>query len=209
MKKAILLYLFVLLNVFGFSQTCTISGTIENEKGEPIPYSSIYISKLATGKMANMDGKYKMNLPCGKYKVKVQSLGYQTMFIEIDASSSKSKTIVLPTKSFVIKEVSVSASDEDPAYNVMRKAIVMAKYYKKQLQEYDAKIYIRFFYFADNVPKLAKLFADEKDLKELAAGDLSETLIQYNYKRPNTVREKIISTRNAKGDTSKGRLTSN
>lgn len=206
LKKVTLLYFLICFFLHGFSQTCSISGTIKNAKGEPIPYSSIYISKLSTGKMANMEGKYKMNLPCGKYKIKVQCLGYETMFLEIDASSSnKNKTIVLPAKSFTIKEVSVNASDEDPAYNVMRKAIVMAKYYKKQIQEYDSKIYIRFFFFADNVPKLAKLFTDEKDLKELTTGDLTETLIQYHYERPNTVKEKIIYTRSAKGDTTKGR----
>ncbi|PCJ00833.1 MAG: hypothetical protein COB15_01815 [Flavobacteriales bacterium] len=206
MKQVVFTYLLICFSLYGIAQTCTFSGAIENAKGEPIPYSSIYISKLATGKMANMNGKYRMNLPCGAYKIKVQCLGYETKFITIDASKSNStKIIVLSAKSFAIKEVTVNASDEDPAYNVMRKAVVMAKYYKKQIQEYDAKIYIRFFYFADNVPKLAKLFANEKDLKEFAAGDLSETLIQYNYKRPNTVKEKIIFTRSAKGDTSKGR----
>ena len=153
-----------------------------------------------------MDGNYKISLPCGQYKMKVQCLGYETIFLTIDASSNdNNKTIVLPAKSFAIKEVTVNASDEDPAYNVMRKAIVMAKYYKKQIQQYDAKIYIRFFFFADNVPKLMKLFAEEKDIKDLKAGDLSETLIQYHYERPNKVREKIIYTKNARGDTAKGR----
>ena len=95
MKKVVFTYLLICFSLYGFSQTCTFSGTIENAKGEPIPYSSIYIPKLATGKMANMDGKYKMNLPCGKYKIKVQCLGYETLFLEIDASSSsKNKTIV-------------------------------------------------------------------------------------------------------------------
>ena len=189
-----------------FSQTCTFSGTIQDEKGKPIPYSSIYIPKLATGKMANMNGQYKMTLPCGKYKVKVQCLGYETKFTELDATKNNGKkTIILSSKTFSIREVTVNATDEDPAYNVMRKAVVMAKYYKKQIAEYDAKIYIRFFFFADNIPKVAKLFAEENDLKQLKAGDLSETLIQYNYKRPNKVKEKIIYTRNASGDTTKGR----
>ncbi|MBL4669691.1 MAG: carboxypeptidase-like regulatory domain-containing protein [Flavobacteriales bacterium] len=206
MKKTILLYIFFLISLVGASQTCTFSGTVQNKKGEPIPYSSIYIPKLATGKMANMDGKYKISLPCGTYKIKVQCLGYETKFLEVNASSTNSKkTIVLSSKSFNIKEFSVNASDEDPAYNVMRKAIVMAKYYKKQIAEYDAKIYVRVFFLADKVPKLAKLFAEEKDLKQLKAGDLTETIMQYSYKRPNIVKEKIISIRSASGDTTKGK----
>jgi len=209
LKNFLTLYLGVFIAVtssFSQSNTCTFSGTIQDTKGEPIPYGTIYIPKLATGKMANMEGKYKMNLPCGKYKIKVQCLGYQTKFINIDASSINSKkTIVLSVASFSIRGVTVNASDEDPAYNVMRKAVVMAKYYKKQITEYDAKIYIRYFFVADNIPKLIKLFAEENDIKQMKAGDMSETLIQYNYKRPNKVIEKIIYTRNARGDTAKGR----
>ena len=81
-----------------------------------------------------MNGKYKMSLPCGKYKIKVQCLGFETKFLTINASSpNNTKTIVLSSKSFSIKEFTVNASDEDPAYNVMRKAVVMAKYYKNRL----------------------------------------------------------------------------
>jgi len=205
LKKTVLLYSLLSLTVFGFSQNCTFSGVIKNPQGEPIPYSSIYIPKLATGKMANEEGKYSMNLPCGIYKIKVQSLGYQTQFLEIDLSSNKNKSITLSSKSFAIKEFTVNASDEDPAYNVMRKAIVMAKYYKKQISAYDAKIYVRVFFLADKIPKIAKMFAEENDIKKMKAGDLTETLIQYHYEKPNIVREKILYTRNASGDTSKAR----
>ena len=198
--------MFVAIPGYSQSNTCTFSGTIQNAAGEPIPYGTIYIPKLATGKMANMEGKYKMSLPCGKYKIKVQCLGYETKFLNIDASNANSKkTITQSTTSFSIQGVTVNASDEDPAYNVMRKAVVMAKYYKKQIKEYDAKIYIRYFFVADNIPKLAKLFAEENDIKQMEAGDMAETLIQYNYKRPNKVREKVLYTRSAKKDTSKGR----
>jgi hypothetical protein len=209
LKKFLVAYIALFLIVIsGYTQsgTCTFSGTIQNSNGEPIPYGTIYIPKLATGKMANMEGKYKMSLPCDKYKIKVQCLGYETKFLNIDASKINSKkTITLAATSFSIQGVTVNASDEDPAYNVMRKAVVMAKYYKKQIKEYDAKIYIRYFFVADNIPKIAKLFAEENDIKQMEAGDMAETLIQYNYRRPNRVREKILYTRSAKKDTSKGR----
>ena len=209
MKKILVVNIaFFLIVISGYSQSdaCTFSGVIQNKNGEPIPYGTIYIPKLATGKMANMEGKYKMSLPCGKYKIKVQCLGYETKFLDIDASKVNSKkTITLSTTSFSIQGVTVNASDEDPAYNVMRKAVVMAKYYKKQIKEYDAKIYIRYFFVADNIPKVAKLFAEENDIKQMEAGDMAETLIQYNYKRPNRVREKVLYTRSARSDTSKGR----
>jgi hypothetical protein len=209
LKKFLITYIALFLIVIsGYTQsgTCTFSGIIQNSNGEPIPYGTIYIPKLATGKMANMEGKYKMSLPCNKYKIKVQCLGYETKFLNIDASKINSKkTITLAATSFSIQGVTVNASDEDPAYNVMRKAVVMAKYYKKQIKEYDAKIYIRYFFVADNIPKIAKLFAEENDIKQMEAGDMAETLIQYNYRRPNRVREKVLYTRSAKRDTTKGR----
>lgn len=205
MKKILLLTILIFITPLGFSQsgTCIFSGTVQNKNGEPIPYSSIYFPALATGKMTNMEGKYKIDLPCGKYKIKVQCLGYETALLDIDASSNKEKTIILSSKTFAIREVTVNASAEDPAYNVMRKAVVMAKYYKKQIREYDCNIYVRSFYTVDNIPGLAKLFAEEKDLTDMKAGNISETLLKYSYKYPNTVSEKIISTRNGRGDTAK------
>ena len=203
MKKTSFLLLLLILTSFGFSQTCTFSGTIEDAKGNPIPYSSIYFPKLVTGKMTNMDGKYKIDLPCDSYKIKIQCLGFETQIIEINVSSNLEKTIVLRSKSFEIKEFTVNASDEDPAYNVMRKAVVMAKYYKKQIKEYDCNIYVRNYYTVDNIPGLAKLFAEKEDLTDLKAGDISETLLKYSYKYPNKVSEKILSTKNARGDTAR------
>jgi len=145
--------------------------------------------------MSNMDGEYKINLPCGAYQIKIQSLGFQTLETTIKVSGQIQKDIVLQKKAFAIKEVIVNASEEDPAYNIMRKAIVMAKYYKKQLREYKCNIYVRSFYTVDEVPALAKIFAKEKELKEMKAGDLSETYLKYHYEYPNKVNEKIISVK--------------
>ena len=205
MKKIVFIFIAYFLTHLGFAQSgsCTFSGTILNTKGEPIPYSSIYFPKLTTGKMSNMDGNFKINLPCGKYKIKIQSLGYQTQILEIDASSSQKKKIVLNSKSFQIKEVVIDGSAEDPAYNVMRKAIVMAKYYKKQLKAYECNIYVRDYFVVNNLPGLAKLFADKEEVAKMKAGEISETLLNYSYEFPNKISEKIISTRNARGDTSK------
>jgi Family of unknown function (DUF5686)/CarboxypepD_reg-like domain len=205
LKKFLLLHIiFFIASSIAFSQNCTFSGIIQDAKGSPIPYSSIYIAKLATGKMANMEGKYEMNLPCGNYQIKVQCLGFETKLLNIDASSANSKkTIVLKAKSFTFGEVTVNASAEDPAYNIMRKAIVMAEYYKKQIKEYNCNIYVRSFWMVDQIPGIAKMLAKPEDLEDMKAGDISETVLEYSYKYPNKVKEKIISTRNGTGDTSK------
>lgn len=185
------------------SANCKLYGVIKDGNGNPIPYSSLYVASLKTGSMSNVDGEYSIQLPCGKYNIRIQSLGFQTVEASINIDGQIKKDIVLSKKDFTLKEVVVHASAEDPAYNIMRKAIVMSKYYKKQLQEYTCNIYVRSFYTVDELPGIAKLFAKEDELKRIKAGDLSETYLSYSYQYPNKVREKIISTRNARKDTTK------
>ncbi|PIZ06240.1 MAG: hypothetical protein COY57_03065, partial [Flavobacteriales bacterium CG_4_10_14_0_8_um_filter_32_5] len=170
---------------------------------EPIAYASIYIASIAKGVMTNDAGEFKIDVPCNNYQAKVQYIGYETLTLSIPSSTKTNQTILLKQKTFEIKEFTVNAKAEDPAYNIMRKAIVLAEYYKKQIKEYDCTIYMKEYFVVDKIPEIARLFADKEDLKEMKAGAISEILMEYHYEYPNTTKEKIISARNSKNDTAK------
>ena len=65
--------------------------------------------------------------------------------------------MILSPRHYVLPEVVVDASNKDPAYNMIRKAIIMNSYYKKQIVEYEAEIYTRNYIKFEKVTKFFKL----------------------------------------------------
>ena len=155
--------------------------------------------------MANLEGDFSIQLPCGTYSVVFQSLGYRTekRSIEISPGNSTDYKIVLEQIAYKLERVDIDPSSEDPAYNIIRKATVMAQLFKKQITAYTTKLYIRQFYEVNNIPFLMEMTIPEEDLKEAKTGNISETLLEYSYERPSTVREKIIARKTGDNDTSK------
>lgn len=190
MKQTFFLFLLITACSVSFSQnSCNLKGIITDEKGEPIPYANIFIQELATASMANINGRFDIPVKCGDYKVNIQSVGYESQAISMDGNSAQLQIQLNPI-SYLFPNENESAIVEDPSYNIMRKAIVMAQYYQKQIEGYQSDLYIRGFSDVDNIPNLIKKFAEKEGLGEVQTGDLVESILNYSYTSPNTVKEK-------------------
>jgi len=65
--------------------SATVSGTIKDKKtGETLPGVTIYVSELNTGTSTNAYGYYSLNLPVGKCKLIIQSIGMKK--VELNAT---------------------------------------------------------------------------------------------------------------------------
>lgn len=204
MKNTILFSLCLFSFFFVAAQNiCTIKGRVTDADGKAIPYCSIYIPAIAKGSMANIDGEYSFNVPCNTYKIVFQSLGYETVSVEKSLDNTTEIDLQLNIVSYQLQAVAIDPSSEDPAYNYIRKATAMAEYYKKQIKAYQCNLYVRSFFDVGELPWIAKKLASEEDLQEMQAGDISETLLEYSYERPNKVREKILAVKSGRKDTSR------
>jgi len=201
MKPTLLLFFIVCMNVAIAQNSCSMKGRITDNNGDAIPYCSIFLPELSTGSMANIDGEFALNLSCGEHEVIIQSLGYEIKRIvyKVDENSDE-LNVSLKQVSYELQEITIDPSSEDPAYNIIRKATVMAEFYKKQIKEYQCKLYIRSFFNVKDLPWIAEKFADEEDLAKMKAGDIQETLLEYSFKRPNLVKEKIIAQKTGGND---------
>ena len=188
-------FFFLLLSVASTAQNCKLSGRIVNLDGNAIPFASIYISSIAKGSMANIDGEFSLTVPCNSYTIQFQSLGFEKKALKIDISSENEQQIILKNISYSVGEVEIDASQEDIAYSYIRKATAMSEYYKKQIIAYECELYIRSFYDPEKIPWLAKKLIPEEDLAEMSTGNISETLLEYSFKRPNTVSQKILAAK--------------
>src|SRR5512133_2221401 len=108
-------------------QAQVIKATISNASGDPVQYATVYIQELRQGTTSNSKGDYELRLPAGKYTVIYQSLGFAPVIAGITLTDQViTKDVVLQMQYYEIPEVRISASGEDPAYMIMRKAIGMA-----------------------------------------------------------------------------------
>jgi hypothetical protein len=204
MKRFLLIATAVLsLSFPGYGQT--LKGKITDQSGKPIEFSTVYIRELRQGTTSNSNGDYEINLPKGNYMVTYQSLGYQPVTANITLSGQTIKNVVLPQQIYEIPEVKITASGEDPAYSIMRKAIGLAPYYLNNVSYYKAEVYLKGNLVINKIPKLLQKqmkiesgHGNSKSNKEdqvLKAGDsfLMESMNQIEFTAPDKYNQKMIS----------------
>ncbi len=211
MKRAIPLLL-ALIYSFSLTNAQILKGKITDQSGKPVGYATVYISELRQGTTSNAKGDYEIRLNPGKYTVGYQSLGYQPVYVSITLNSETiSKDVVLPMQYYEIPEVRISASGEDPAYGIMRKAIGVAPYYLNNVSSYKAEVYLKGDLVINKIPRLLQrsmkmeasgnettVAAGSKskgDQKVLKAGDsfFMESVNDIEFTAPDKYLQKMIS----------------
>lgn len=191
-------YCIVFIGLFFLSFAASaagIRGTIKGDDGEPLAFTTIFIKELGTGVTSNAQGFYEIVLPQGTYTLTYQFLGHESQqhtvtidkdFIELN--------ITLKAQATELRSVIVNASNEDPAYTIMRKAIAKAKYHTQQLDSYSAEVYMKGTGKLVDYPWLAKKMIEKEGIKKGQAF-VSESVSEIKYTRPNKFEEKVISIR--------------
>jgi len=177
-----------------------IKGSIKNVKGESLSFASIIIKGQNKGTMANEDGLYELSLPSGTYTVVFQYLSHKSLEKTVNVQNDYvTLNVSLEEQSISLNEVKFSAKTEDPAYTIMRKAISMARFHILEVSNYNARTYVKGTGKVNSVSKLLKAVAGNKMEKELGLkiGQtyILESINDINFSQPNTVKEKIVSSR--------------
>jgi hypothetical protein len=209
MKPAIsFLLVFLFASILVSAQV--LKGKITNASGEPVPYATIYIQELSQGTTANTRGDYELKLPAGKYLVTYQSMGYAPQYFNLTVTSQDIlKNVILTMQYYQIPEVRISATNEDPAYGIMRKVIGMAPYYLNCINYYKSEVYLKGNLIIVKIPKLIrraivkaqKEDGDEKmDFRE---GDvyLMESYNEVEFTAPDKYVKKVLSFNSTFPDT--------
>jgi hypothetical protein len=197
MKKQVWLWLLNLMAFGAMAQSGGVKGRIIDQSGEALPFASIYVKNTRLGTASNAQGFYELRLPEGKYDVVFQYMTYQTVEKSIEVGSGFAEiNIIMVPQVFVLKEVEVRSRKEDPAYTIMRKAIAMSKVHKMQVNEYQARVYLKGTGRILDIPRLL----EGKLKKEGITKDqtyLSETISEVSFKQPNKYDKKVIALRSS------------
>jgi hypothetical protein len=123
----------------------TLSGTVRDTKGKPLPYATIYVAGTTNGTVAGESGQYVLPLAAGSYVVTCQYMGFQqsTFNLTIGKDESVKHDFRLVEQGLTVSEVVVRASDEDPAYRIIREAIKKRAAHLEQVKQFQTSIYLK------------------------------------------------------------------
>jgi len=138
--KLFSILLFVLTS-FSFSQTTSLTGKIRNQKtGSSIPFVNIGVEGTYYGTSSNEHGKFRLTLKRGSHKLIISCVGFETKILAVEIPNKKEILIKLKPISIELPEVIVN-SDENPAYEIIRKAIANKEKNKEGLLNYYYDFY--------------------------------------------------------------------
>ncbi len=188
--------IYILLSLQAFTALAGgVRGVIKSDEGEPLAFTTIFIKELGTGVASNAQGFYEIGLPEGTYTLTFQYLGHESQQHEVTVGREFVElNITLKTQTTELRSVTVNASNEDPAYTIMRKAIAKAKYHTQQLDGYSAEVYMKGTGKLVDYPWLAKKMIEKEGIKKGQAF-VSESVSEIKYTRPHKFEEKVISIR--------------
>ena len=129
---------------FIFSQDYEVSGKITDAvTNKPLEYVTVQVADSNYGTTGEKDGTYFIRLKNGPAKLVFSYIGYKTdttyLYIE---DSSVVRNIFLKPSDIMTDEIVVYG--EDPAYEIIRKAIEYKKEIKKKLTEYEYDAFSKF-----------------------------------------------------------------
>lgn len=198
------LFLLLLAFISLHSSAQKIYGTVFNDKGDLLPYSSITIKGTSIGASANNKARFSFNVGPGTYTVVCQHVGYTKAEKKVTIDKEDEEiTFIITEQKLDMQEVVVKSGGEDPAYAIIRNAIKKRSYYNKQVNGFDCDLYTKDIMKLRNLPK--RIFgqkipdADRQDMGLDTSGRgiiyLSESVAKVNIQQPDKFRMDVISSR--------------
>ncbi|OYZ47318.1 MAG: hypothetical protein B7Y15_14665, partial [Bacteroidetes bacterium 24-39-8] len=194
-----LLFSVLILSFVQLVQAATISGTVREANGQPLPFASVMIKGSTKGTTANAKGYYSFQVDMGKLVLVAQHIGHQTVEKQVLVGSEDIKIdFDLTLQRYDLKEVVVSSGAEDPAYAIIRKAIASREEHLKEIKRFQCEVYLKGQLQLRNYPK--KFMGKTVDFED---GDtskkkmifLSESVVRYSVQEPLSRKTEVISSK--------------
>jgi hypothetical protein len=193
------LYLLILFCCFCFKVSAgTLSGTVRDSKGKPLPFATVFVEGTTNGTVSGELGQYTLPLAAGSYVVTCRYIGFErgTFTLTIGKDEAVKHDFRLTEQGLEMKEVVVHATDEDPAYRIIREAIKKRTFHLKQVQQFQASIYLKGVLRSRQAP--SKVLGQKIDKGEIGLDTsgkgvvyLCEEVADY-YAQDNPAKERTI-----------------
>ncbi|MBP1649321.1 MAG: hypothetical protein H6Q30_2766, partial [Bacteroidetes bacterium] len=120
----------------------SLSGIIRDAStGESLAAANIRIAGTTRGTITNTDGAYFFSLEAGDYTLLVSMVGYRTDTLFLSLRASTVRDVSLRPADIILPEV--LATSEDPAVEIMRRAIARKHQWIDKLHSYRLEAFTR------------------------------------------------------------------
>jgi hypothetical protein len=195
MKKVLGLLLFAFINLS--AQQYILKGTVENKiTGEQLNFASIRIEGTSNGTTTNGEGNYEFRLKPGVYRLIASYIGFVSDTLKINLQKNIVHNFKLDPKGVNIAEITVLPED-NPANEVIRRAIIVKNERKKYLNDYSFNAYTK------GLVKTTKDFSVKgntasaplgtKDTSQLKITGIIENESRGYFKKPKYYKDEIIA----------------
>ncbi|SDE55054.1 CarboxypepD_reg-like domain-containing protein [Mucilaginibacter pineti] len=201
MKKLLLLFAIAFCNLSVSAQQYLLSGRITDQNNNVIPFTSIYIRNSTYGTTANENGAYQLKLAPGTYDVVYRFVGFNEKTVKVAvADHDQQLNIQMDAEVFGTERVAaIYRKNRDAADTIMKQVTKKRKYFLEEATSYSSAVYIKGIQKLLSVPKslLSKEVMRTLDLDSNGRGILyqSESLSEYNFQKPDKIREITIANR--------------
>jgi hypothetical protein len=148
-----------------------VKGKVTDDKGEPLPYATVYVQGTTMGTTTNNDAEYRLQLQPGTYWVVCQYMGFsQSSFnVTIKGNEEVTHNFSLKEQTLEMNAVTIKANSEDPAYGIMRKVIARRSFHLSQVKSFQSAIYLKGIFRNRAMPKKIGGVMKEKDGNQFKA----------------------------------------
>ena len=144
MKNTVILFLLLFLTSSAFSQSYKLSGQLLDSKTKmPLSFGTIKLIEKNLTTTADKEGEFIIHLKPGFYKLSASYIGYFSDTIDIAINDNdETRNIYLQPSEILTEEIQVVG--EDPAYEIIRKAIKYKKTFQENLVEYNYNAFTKY-----------------------------------------------------------------
>lgn len=196
--KTLLLFI-VYFSIFEIS--AQVVGVVANEENEVLAFASVYLDGTTKGTMANSEGMFELVLEPGEYRLVFQYTGYIKHYENIHYKGGRLELkVFLKESKYNLNEIVFSASREDPAYEIIRKAIAKRKLIEGNIKNYSCNAYTKGLMKILNAPQkiLGRDIGNlngQLDTNRQGIVYLSESISKLKFFKPDILQEVMISSK--------------
>jgi hypothetical protein len=194
----LIVILFFLFSFENFAQLLSLRGRIlDGSNNTPLSYANLRVAGTTLGTSSNLSGEFELKLEKGRYEIIASYIGYisDTISILLDKDISDLVFRLKPTE-ISLPEIVVTPG-ENPALEIIRKAIEKRKEREKKIINYEfesfAKGVVRTTDFIVSTTNTFGFGLGKSDTSQLKITGILESHSKCYFAKPNYYKEIILA----------------
>ena len=145
-SRRVLPLLALLALAAGPARAGLVKGQVTGANREALPFANVAVRNTTTSTGTNEQGQYALRLAPGRYELVFQYVGYRPQVAAVRVLGGDSVTVLnaqLTPEAYNLAEVTVRASDKDPAYAIIQQAQQWRAYHLREVVSFRARSYFK------------------------------------------------------------------